>query len=173
MSSRYFERSLEMGKTFEDIVEPVIAREFASRDNQAYYMNKANSKLDVANNRGQRYKNCVDTRDSLPCPDMEVHACGKQIHVEIKCKSSWVNLDGIQYAVIDAYKVREYEIVKDITHFDECIYVFGDKRSRSVYMTDSSYKGELRRIPFFKDAKNPNQQFICWDISKLKYLGKW
>jgi len=177
-NKQQFERNLDMGKKFEDQVEPIINRYFAYLDPNSYVMNKAYSKKDIMHQRGQRYKLCANTSISYCAPDIEIHCRGKQLHIEIKFKNSWVNIDGKEYAVIDEYKVREYENVLKLSGFDECLYVFGSAREGKVYITNAreNEKNKMVRIrktiSYFKtDRKNPNCSFYCWEVSKLKHIG--
>lgn len=172
-SNLSFDDSLEKGKNFEDIVEPIINNYFANIDPNSYYMNKAYSKKDIKMGRGQRYKLCADPTHSMSAPDVEVHSLGKQLHVEIKLKNKWINWQGKQYAIIDEYRVGHYKNVLDITNFDACLIVFGEQLSKQVYITNVN-SHEIIHLPFMRtDFGNKGCMFACWEVNKMKHIGSF
>jgi len=168
-----FDVTLEKGKQFEDLVEPLINQYFGSLDPNAMYMNKAYSKKDIKHGRGQRYKSCVNPNISFSAPDIEMHCLGKQLHVEIKYKERWVNFQGKEYGIVDEYRIQHYKDVLDVTNFDACLIVFGCGTTRKVYIVNVNDYIK-KKLPFMRtDRNNPTCTFACWDVEKMKCIGSF
>ncbi|CAM0074456.1 hypothetical protein VPHK567_0115 [Vibrio phage K567] len=175
MNNERFQELLQFGGEFEAAVEPKIARVFCHADPMAMLINTATSKTDDKHGRGQRLMFCQDTSASYMLPDVFVFSKGKQFCVEIKCKNRFFrHSDGKLYAVIDTYKIKDYDEAVEKMNFDGIYYVFGDKQTRSVYFaTPEQAKEIVIRLDSFVSKKNPKGQFHAWAIDELHSLGKW
>jgi hypothetical protein len=174
-STEEFNKKLQFGGRFEDIIEPRIAQIFTMNlDPLSAMVNTATSKTDHKHNRGQRLMYTHDRSISYMLPDIQVYGAGKQYSVEIKCKNRYYTENNETYALIDYYKIVEYDSGVKIMYFDGIYYVFGENKSRTAHMTKlNGAGGEIKFIPCYADNKNKTGKFMAWNIKDLQYIGTW
>lgn len=172
MSDEQFQTLLKFGGKFEDAILPALCQIFVRFDPYALILPLSTSKTDKEHGRGQRFMYCADTSASYMAPDFVAYVNGKSYLIEAKAKSRFYKETGINYGIIDKYKVDDYNEVMERIGASGLFYVFGDKENNDAYIARGNV-GVKTIIPYYSEWKNPKGEFYRWELSKSNYLGKW
>ena len=187
MNDEKFNDNLQFGNKFETRVSEILAKIFHLKDPLSNLINLASSKTDKKNRLGQRVyynQNIINgnlgTVDSCMAPDFmlfhrDEYGDIKQTLIEVKAKSHWYQADGKTMAVVDVFKVKDYQECVKVMGFNNLLFVFGDESTGDIYLSKLCDAHKIR-IPLnrkYDNRRNPESMFYAWELSDMQYIGKW